>query len=318
MFGPVALLAQPPGGPGTGDPPGGNGPPGPPDEGTPTGNMPCAGEPFSAGQISKSSGDAVNLGEKVRFSWDEPPGWSLGFAICCESDEEPICGGARLTYLEGLDHYEWCAVPAGRFTYVLDGTNENGCRVETTGTLTVRPPDTIEPNPYSPSGVGPLYEAFQDWEVTAAGEPLGPCYDACADEAVEFWDRVDKVWVNPPDVNTGEFPYGWRRAGELDTCPADNNTSFDYKPDRSLIFDAKRGALFGRDPKDYATGELIYRYRQKIGIALARCETCDPLPPDTFAQDDPCRWLSVGWYNFDFVKGIGDSVTHKGGTMSLD
>ena len=306
-----------PGDPGgeVGDPPGGD-PPG----GEPPGGGGCTGEPFSAGAVTVSPGKSVPLGFMVTFSWRVPADWNLDLSICCTSGGlepcEQVPDPAQGNSSER--EYEWCAYAAGTFEYLLAGTDGNGCRVETKGTVTVEPPDSIEPNPYSPTGIGPLYHAFQDWKVTAGGKPLGPCYDACVDEYVQFWNRKRKEWQDPV-TPSGEMPFRWRAAGALDSCPTDNNPAFDYKPDRSLIFDAKRGsALPNKHPQDFAAGELIYRYRQKIGIALARCETCDPLPPDMFAQDDSCRWFSFGWYNFNFVKGVGDTVTHEGGTMSAD
>ena len=181
LFAPAAA-GQPPGGPGrdpdgpgTSDPPGEppDDPPQPPDD-PPPGNDPCAGEPLDAGAVSASPAGAVVLGKVVEFRWNTPPGWTLGFAICCESDEEPPCGPARIVLPEGLDAYRWCAGTSGTFTYVLDGTDENGCRVETTGSLTVRPPDTITPDPYSPKGRGlPLYVASQDWQVSVGRRVTG-------------------------------------------------------------------------------------------------------------------------------------------------
>ena len=163
-------------------------------------------------------------------------------------------------------------------------------------------PDAVTPKPASPTGTGPQYIATQYWEFTAGGKKLGDCYDNCVDEKIEFKNINDGGWYDP-------FGHNWKMPKDLHQCPNDKNLVVDYKPDLASIKDLKRGNL--KPTHEFKEDDLMYTYRQKVGLQLERCEDCDPVAAGTFPQEDECHWFTSDWFVFEFRKGPGDSVVHK-------
>ena len=238
---------------------------------------------------------AVPLGTTLVIRWAAPPpGWTLGISVCCTS-----LGGLQCPSMVPFGpELVYCLSRIGEHEVRLEGTDDRNCPVLTRQTVTVLPPDAVAPQPGDLEATGPQFHAIQYWKFTAGGEPLGDCYDACVDENIQLYNKIDAEW---DDVGFGWSPDGGQ-------CPSDDNLAFDYKPSLSAIKDFKRGAY--KDPYTFQPGEKLYTYRQKVGIALSRCNPCGPLPPDMLPQDDPCRWYSSDWHVFLVFRLPDDGLYH--------
>ena len=215
-----------------------------------------------------------------------------------------------------------CASSSGTLNFIVDGYKYPGrCYVRSDTALTVNPPDEIEAQQSAPAD-GPQYRTTQLFKIRAAGEPLGPCFDTCADEKIRFWNKVIGEWVIPVGFDSLA---AWKPDGN--SCPPDKELVYQYIPGDgdvggSHVFDIKRGlfkALNGKPPgpngePGYSAtpvGGVAYTYMQWVGIKHSRCGTCDdPVPPGGAEQDDPCRWLTESFV-FHLRRTGQDTIVHE-------
>ena len=266
---------------------------------------PCDGASLPAGPDIQP-GKTVPIGTVLTVAIPQVQGYVLGLGICCAIPDPLGC----FTRLVPRDTpFTHCAGASGTLKVILDGTDPNGCYVKKEETVTVLPPDKIEAK-QSAAATGPQYRTTQYFDVTAGGDPLGPCFDTCADEKILFWGTVSKKFGVPPNMNAADLD--WDPAGG--SCPPKKDLVFYYVPSDgdgggSKILDIKTGIWKSIDSAP--VGGPIITYKQWAGVKHSRCEPCaDPVPPDDFAQNDPCRWLTESFV-FSIERTGQDEVVHQ-------